>query len=497
MNDHFYKDERVTLYQGDCLDVLRRLPSESVHCCVTSPPYFGLRDYGTASWDISATENTEIAEKCDHTISNNDADNLQDRFAARVTRGERSKCLKCGAVRVDQQIGLEASPQEFIAKMVEVFEEVRRVLRSDGTLWLNLGDSYASNWPCNRRSVVGSGSLENGKREARPPRLGGLKDKDLMGIPWRVAFALQEAGWWLRSDLPWVKRSAMPESVQDRPAKALEYVFLLTKSPKYFFDMQSVRVEMADSSVQRLSQNVEAQAGSDRVPGKTNGNMKAVGHVRDRSLPQNRNGITDHLDNTPAGGRNFRNSDLFFSSIGEPHGLISMDDELVGLDVNPSGFKEAHFATFPSKLVEPLIKASTSEKGVCAECGKAWERLREPSEEYAKHLGTSVHDHEDDLGRGMRVNKKVNAEYSTIGWQKTCKCETDDVVPATVLEPFAGAGTTLLVAKRLGRCSVGAELNPEYCRMIQRRLEHWHRPSPPPEAKDAAEMPLFDEVTAI
>lgn len=162
------------IYVGDCLEVMRTWPDDFIQTVVTSPPYWGLRGYGVAD-----------------------------------------------------QIGLESTPEIYAGKMVEVFREVRRVLKKDGTLWLNLGDTYASSWPCSRRNIIGNGSLGNGKRENRPPRLGdGLKDKDLIGIPWRIAFALQADGWYLRSDIIWSKPNPMPESVTDRPTKAHEYIFL-------------------------------------------------------------------------------------------------------------------------------------------------------------------------------------------------------------------------------------------------------------------------------
>jgi len=429
------------IIQGDCIERLKDLPSESVHCAVTSPPYFSLRDYG-----------------------------------------------------VDGQIGLEESPQLFIAKMVEVFEEVRRVLRSDGVCFMNLGDSYASAWPCNRRNQIGSGSLENGKREARAPRLGGnLKEKDLMLIPHRVAIALQDAGWYVRSDMPWVKRSAMPESVTDRPAKALEYVFMLTKSEKYFADMEAVRVQSPTAN--------DTWKGSKFHEGKTAEHQLGRSQKnRDRSLPNNRNGENGNLDATPAGGRNFRNSDLWFSSLREPHGLVSISDELVGLDVNPSGFKDAHFATFPPKLIEPLIKMGTSEKGCCVDCGAPWERTTDV--EYVK---SPVHGEGSTIGRHYETGSnnldgaglpRVNKEVTTTGWRKTCTCETDEVQPCTVLDPFAGAGTTLLVSKRLGRNSIGIELNPDYIAMIEHRLAHWHKAAPPTSKETAADLPLFMEIGA-
>jgi len=228
----------MTLLVGDSLEMLQGLPDRSVQCCVTSPPYWGLRDYGH-----------------------------------------------------EGQIGLEPTPEAYVAKMVEVFREVRRVLREDGTLWLNLGDSYArqagddskkdpTSQATGFANVIAAGCAKKGNNIPPP----GLKPKDLIGIPWRVAFALQADGWWLRQDIIWAKPNPMPESVTDRCTKAHEYVFLLTKSERYFYDADAVSEAVAASSVERLSQTTLAiQGGSDRVPGKTNGPMKAVGGTSTRN----------------------------------------------------------------------------------------------------------------------------------------------------------------------------------------------------------------------
>lgn len=493
----FYEDELVTLYCGDVREILPLLPKGVAQCTVTSPPYFGLRDYSTATWQGGDAD-------CDHKHpdqTRGEAAHYKQSSNGNGTSARnvfRDECGKCGAIRIDAQIGLEASPQLFIAKMVEVFEEVRRVLRSDGMLFLNLGDSYASNWPCNRRSQIGSGSLENGKREARPPRLGGLKDKDLMLIPHRVAIALQDAGWWVRSDMPWVKRSAMPESVTDRPAKALEYVFMLSASAKYFCDMTAVRQKDSGFVPGNKTHKHATAYDEGNVFHRTAAGLVAyAAKQRDRSLPTNRNGITGSLDAAPVGGRNFRNSDLFYQSLKEPHGVISVGDELVGIDVNPAGFKESHFATFPTKFVEPLIKMGTSEKGECAECGKAW--VREVEKGFTAHDGRTESNYaEGSNGHRLQLLRQAARESgfeqlptkATLGWKPQCD-HNAAVVPQTVFEPFAGAGTTLLVAKRLGRRAIGVELNPEYCEMIVRRLKHYHKAAPPPVANDDAVLPLF------
>lgn len=283
----------VQIINGDCRTELAKLADESVNCVVTSPPYFGLRDYG-----------------------------------------------------VDGQIGLEHTPEAFVAELVAVFREVRRVLRNDGTLWLNLGDSY--NTKNHRRDA--SAYVDGGTRQLRAAEANNqsprrfdetLKEKDLVGIPWRVAFALQADGWYLRQDIIWSKPNPMPESVQDRCTKAHEYVFLLSKSPRYWYDADAIAEPVTASTVARLAQDVEAQEGSHRVPGKTNGAMKAVGRARGVYTEQ---AFQDRPQSEPRGSKsNFgdfetRNARSVWTIATQP-------------------FSEAHFATFPPELAERCIKA--------------------------------------------------------------------------------------------------------------------------------------------
>jgi DNA modification methylase len=336
---------------GDALAMLKTLPDDSVHCCVTSPPYWGLRDYG-----------------------------------------------------VEGQIGLEATPAEFIARMVEVFEEVRCVLRPDGTCWVNMGDSYAGSWGAQGRPQ-GEGQM-SGRSVASARQIGahprfesctgtrgkeeGLKPKDLVGMPWRLALALQDAGWWLRQDIIWSKPNPMPESVRDRCTKAHEYIFLLAKSERYFFDAEAISEPVAISTIGRLAQDVENQAGSDRVPGKTNGPMKSVS----KSGNKQRKNRHEHGGN-PAHPSN--------QAFGVPWEGSTRNKRSVWT-ITTKGFSEAHFATFPPELPEICIKAGCPAGG-------------------------------------------------------------------TVLDPFFGAGTTGLVADRLGRDWIGIELNPAYAAMARRRIE--------------------------
>ena len=300
-----------TIIQGDALTRLRELPSESVDCCITSPPYYGLRDYG-----------------------------------------------------VEGQIGLEESPEAYVSKLVEVFREVRRVLKKEGTLWLNLGDSYAGSSGCHKGGSEKANSNAGATNSYIMPKPG--KPKDLIGIPWMVAFALRADGWWLRSDIIWAnlsmvrpfqspKPNCMPESCKDRPTKSHEYIFLLSKSQKYYYDSDSIK-EPAITT--------ENRSGKGKYDG--DGSMKA------RALTGS--------DPNPLG----RNKRTVWTVATKP-------------------YSEAHFATFPPALIEPCIRAGCPEGGIC-------------------------------------------------------------------LDPFFGAGTTGLVAKKLGRHYIGIELNPEYIGMAQKRI---------------------------
>jgi DNA modification methylase len=302
------------ILEGDCRQVLATLADESVQTCVTSPPYWGQRDYG-----------------------------------------------------VEGQLGLEATPQEYVTKLVDIFAEVRRVLRGDGTLWLNLGDTYIS---AKGRSH-GTDPKQRARRLGLRPQdvaIPGLKGKDLVGIPWLVAFALRDAGWWLRSDIVWSKPNAIPESVEDRPTRAHEYVFLLSKSRRYYYDAAAVREPSAEDTPHRRE-----RAGA--------GAMRGQGQNR----PEGSGRANRPYRNVAAvGGGEMRNRRSVWTVASQP-------------------FDGAHFATYPPRLIEPCILAGAPRDGL-------------------------------------------------------------------VLDPFAGAGTTGLVATRLGRRFLGIELNPAYAEMARRRI---------------------------
>lgn len=423
---------------GDVRERLRDLPDASVHCVVTSPPYYGLRDYGTAQWE-------EGDPACDHAISRGRQGASGQRADRTHTQANIVKdvCPRCGAVRVDRQMGLETTPDEYVAAMVEAFREVRRVLRDDGTLWLNIGDSYAGSGkggnPEKGKQATNRGSQSIGVLYGTGKTAGEaavtnvtrktfdeIKAKDLIGIPWRLAFALRADGWYLRQEIIWAKKNVMPESVRDRCTKAHEQIFMLSKSARYYFDAEAIKEPIAESSRSRLSQNVAAQAGTTRANGgaKTNGPERAVGDLE--------------------GG--LRNKRSVWHVATKP-------------------FKDAHFATFPPDLIEPCILAGTSEAGVCVSCGTPWQRQVKRTAMVIDR-SSRTHDKGRTRSSGTMVEPPTTA---TTGWTPGCGCDAPTMA-ATVLDPFFGAGTTGLVAQRRGRRVIGCELNPDYAEIARRRI---------------------------
>lgn len=232
---------KAEILVGDVRSRLAEIPDKSVQCVVTSPPYWGLRDYGTASWDGGNPDCDHRVGRFEYSVSGKQSSN-----SASAGHQAHDVCPKCGATRIDSQIGLEQTPQEYVAEMVSVFREVWRVLADDGVLWLNLGDSYTGSGkgPAgNLGATHNERHMEHAHSAIVPD---GLKRKELVGIPWRVAFALQDDGWYLRQDIIWAKPNPMPESVRDRCTKSHEYIFMLTKQPRYYFDNEVIKEITAD-----------------------------------------------------------------------------------------------------------------------------------------------------------------------------------------------------------------------------------------------------------
>jgi DNA modification methylase len=495
-----WQNDRVTLYCGDALETLKQLPAESVHCCVTSPPYYGLRDYG-----------------------------------------------------VEGQIGLEQTPDEYIAKMVEVFREVRRVLRSDGTCWINIGDSYFSQTKGSggsnpetspKNAIKGVDNFQRFDPDRIESGSTGCKPKDLIGIPWMLAFALRADGWYLRQDIIWNKPNPMPESVRDRCTKSHEYIFLLSKSSRYYFDNKAI---------------AEKSLHPNAIAAWTCDSRASRGHM---------------LRGNPVGNE---------ASGAEYLGSETRNRRSVW-QVTTKPYKGAHFAVFPADLIEPCILAGTSASGCCMKCLSPFVPIVEKPE--IPHDGETMTAYESKSTAGRlallrQAARERGGEYANtsriVGWRPSCKCDgvdrrivgsplgsvaesdpsiltgragynrkrgkdggqrvitrheqamyaeqlrsspfrdemmkecngafahyirTDDsgarplpdstlrewlergwlaevVVPSTsmedgqpcvVLDPFAGSGTTGMVASALGRNSILIELNPQYCELIKERV---------------------------
>lgn len=397
-------DHRIIF--GDALEVLRTLPAESIDCCITSPPYWGLRSYSDDP----------------------------------------------------RELGKEATPEEYVERLVAVFAEVRRVLKPAGTVALNLGDSYASGKGTCYNPGGGENSLSVEKRKeagAYPLDRGnvstlresGLKPKDLCMIPARVALALQADGWYLRSDMIWAKGlsgeatrdpdawcgSVMPESVTDRPTQAHEHIFLLSKQPRYWYDHHAVREEGKYPAGTRAAKGSQQRADTEGV------NARPAEYAE------------------YSGTRNLRNV----------------------ITVSPRGFSGAHFAVFPVELPLMLLPAICPPK-VCSECGVAYEHRVDASrtrtdvspvtkKAIMRSRGEGCYRPNSQETGGVAAKREVR-EVRDLGYHATCACNAP-AIPGTVIDPFAGSATVAQAARKLGRRSIGIELNPEYEAVVRERLD--------------------------
>ncbi len=548
----YWEHDGTRLYQGHVLDVLKALPDESVQCVVTSPPYFGLRDYGNEpqvwgnvegcqhEWGESILAGRSRGDNyASSGLNGIEAPGYRERMEQRVeAQSASATCARCSAWL--GSLGLEPTPELFIAHLVEVFGEVKRVLRSDGTCWCNIGDAYGTGTTAPRQpGRRGIGDNTQAAQDA-VPRAGGMA-KQLLGMPWRLAFALQSDGWWLRSELTGCKVACMPESVTDRPTSATEKVFLFAKAERYYYD------------------NIAVAEPAQSTHGSGNG------YKRDARLTYDGRGNDEPYEPQPT--RKMRNWFLW----------------------HPEPFRGQHYAVFPRKIPEMAILAGSSARGACARCGAAWKRVVERSGG-AIGKGSWV-DHSHDMSKGkVGNNTHVHSgsdaktyKVETTGWTPTCTCGAPDgmsaddleivlsptgervgedptmqtgrkglnrprgehegqrpvtryeqrryatqldnsahrhlmeqeagsafahyirtdktgarpippdlleswltkgwvtrvvvptwepppIVPCVIMDPFAGSGTALQVAKDLGRHGWGIELNPEYCKLAVERL---------------------------
>jgi len=414
----------VRVIEGHCIDVLRTLPEASVHCCITSPPYWGLRKYlipPTVWGGDPACAHAWGANGTLHKGGPHGPGVLLDGGRGVVAAQAAVRdidtgafCSHCGAWR--GELGLEPTPDLYVAHIVEVFQEVHRVLRTDGTLWLNLGDCYATGagkvgdhpgggaqgdrWAGrddskgrgtpSRADGTGGHSYVGPKTQPNRMPVPGLKPKDLVGVPWLVALALRSAGWWLRSDIIWSKPSPMPESVTDRPTKSHEYLFLLTKSERYYYDAEAIKEPWSSGRDDMRKHGVRTGAAYIGQQG--------VQHNSDASSQKAERDQHDYQ-----GGRNKRTV----------------------WDVASQPFPEAHFATFPPKLIEPCILAGTSEGGCCSVCGAPRERVLKV--EYENVGNRKSNGARSRARKGIEFgsagyDNRLERRAETLAWSPTCEC---------------------------------------------------------------------------
>ena len=394
---------------GDCIAGMKTMPDGCVQTCITSPPYFGLRDYQGGT----------------------------------------------------EEIGQEETVEGYVEQMVEVFREIKRILRDDGTVWLNLGDSYMSAKGCSPPpQTFANGNADGQPKDFVPPNRRdqkGLKNKDMIGIPWRVAFALQADGWYLRQDIIWNKPNPMPESVTDRCTKSHEYIFLLSKKSHYYFDHEAIREPAAESSAARMLRGVsDTHKNVNGAPGQTAHSM---------NKPRPRQFGAKVQEGTKRG------------DVGNTFVDTGKRNKRSVWTVTTKPFRGAHFATFPKDLIEPCVLAGTSEHGCCSKCGAPWNRDVEIKRTFESGSGRSGNLPEGKNGSNLQgggetkdIRRGPVCHSRTIGWEKTCKCVDAEVVPCTVFDPFTGSGTTAIVALKHNRNFIGTELNEDYIKIAEDRI---------------------------
>jgi DNA modification methylase len=445
-------DLRDKIFQGDVLEVLKTFPNDSVHTCVTSPPYYALRSYDTATWDGGDPT-------CDHKAAKQKSRYDYSLKSSPIQDSKRTGtdapilddvCPTCGAIKKDLQIGLEKTPVEFIDKLTEIFEEVRRVLHPSGTCWIVISSSYNGSGKGSssggvgpksklQTSSIGSYSIKTATR------LKTYKPKDMIPIPWLLGIALQKSGWWLRDDIIWSKTSCMVSSVTDRCTKSHEYILMLSKSRKYYFDNDAIREPYTTKNPEKMFGKVPKNSKAARIDevAPLQGKLVTQGCTPDS--------IWSH------GGKNKRSV----------------------WTVGPYQLKELHYATYSPHLISPCVLAGSSEYGACAKCNAPYKRVLEKSITFHSGSGKSGNkpkgkyegtEQAESGSYDIRMGPHVSTK--TVSWIPTCKCGEDTgVVPCIVLDPFMGSGTTALVSKKHGRNYVGIELSQKYIEIADKRLQ--------------------------
>lgn len=429
--------EPLTILNDCCYSALKTLPNNSVDCIITSPPYWGLRDYGIKPTAWPACSYVPMP-------------GLPPVEVAAET----------------SVLGLEPTLSAFVGHIVLVFEECRRVLKPSGNCWVNMGDAYASD--AGGYSDTGSRGATSHKNISRKTQAAvlkgrtrkpahGLKPKDLMGQPWRVAFALQAAGWYLRMDDIWHKLNPMPESTRDRATKAHEYFFHLTKSERYFFDTAAWAEPTSGTAHARRSY---------KMPDVWDTGKGGHGSFHRNGREKGKPGVTPK---SAADRSRIRANDSFQAAVVD---LVATRNKRSVWPVATEAYQEAHYATYPTKLIAPPLLASTSAKGCCHQCGAPWERQWETTGHVngreKSHVPKNAATKTDSTGWAP-------ATRSTDYWRPSCACYTAHpfnapLVPAVVLDPFGGSGTTAQVALEHGRHAILIERGPHNIELIRKRL---------------------------
>jgi hypothetical protein len=535
--------------EGDARKVLEGFPDGFFHMLAQSSPYYGLRCYGTEPqvWggDSDCRHEWGTVHPPGYRGSDTNPGVLQHEGNKNRENLTSQTCSKCGAWK--GEIGLEPTPEMFVEHLVEIAREAKRVLRDDGVMFWNIGDSFASN-----PGKGGSGTpTDKNNRGENYPRagLGGCKPKDMIGIPWMLAFALRKDGWYLRSDLPWIKRNALPSSVTDRPSSSIEHVFLLAKSgetqfwthpilggtrvkpePDYaytntltrevvsvppenwktlYYTKENLVADMTDADgdeipidfkriwkrrnlwdghdyyydhIATMQPSSESYNKDKRPRGvirqcvNPNGKYPDEGQFKKQDAlgKQTYTGFNDRYEDPGTGLRFMRDSDFFFRTW---QGMLHNEDgEPMALVVNPKGYKGAHFACWPVRLVEVMIRAGTSEKGVCPECGAPWVRLAKktfiPQEDVKDPAKLAKGSNKGmDESNGWGDTPRGSNSVETTGWAPSCSCNAGDPVPARVSDLFAGSCSTGVACYWNNRDFIGIELKHEYCELGRKRMK--------------------------